>query len=110
MREYTTPTETLIIPGYSLSNAQEIFVTFSDKFRKKNVTITSDDGIVVEDDTNGAILYVDLTQEQTAMFRPRDTIDVQVNWITETGKRLATEVAQIPCWENLLKEVIGDND
>lgn len=104
MREYTTPLETLVIPGYYLEDSQQVFVTFSDKCRKKNVTIS--DNIVIEDDENGAVLYVELTQEQTAMFKPHEPIDVQVNWITKDGRRMATDVASIPCLENLLKEVI----
>lgn len=104
MRQYTTPTETLFIPGHSLEDAQQVFVSFSDKCRKHVLTVS--DNITIEDSEAGATLFVNLTQEQTAMFKPKESVDIQVNWIASTGARIATEIVPIPCWENLIKEVI----
>lgn len=104
MRQYTDPTETLFIPGYSLEDAQRVFVSFSDRCRKHVLTVS--DNITIEDSNSGSTLFVNLNQEQTGMFKSKEPVDVQVNWIASSGARIATEIVTIPCWENLIKEVV----
>ena len=104
MRQFTTPIESLFIPGHSLTGSR-IFVSFADKCRKHTITVTEDID-VVQDDEQGSVIEVHLTQEQTGIFDRLEPIDIQVNWITQSGERNATEIVSVPCWENLMKEVI----
>lgn len=103
MRQYTSPLQTLFIKGYQLEDTDRVFVTYSDKLRKKVVTVT-DCTVTAEED--GTRIDVQLTQEDTGKFCTHEPISVQVNWITSSGKRKATAVANIRCEENLIKEVI----
>ena len=55
---------------------------------------------LVGDDT---VLVSSLTQEQTAQFEP-GFVQVQVNWKTSDGTRHATDIVEIPSFDNLYDE------
>lgn len=55
---------------------------------------------LVGDDT---VLVSSLTQEQTAQFEP-GFVQVQVNWKTSNGTRHATDIVEIPSFDNLYDE------
>lgn len=110
MINYTTPTESFLIEGYDLSS-QDVYVTFEQGSREltksgSDLTITTE---TVEGVTNTYISVL-LTQEETAMFKPKDSVSVMVNWISEQGVRGATKQARIPVFENLLDRVITYGD
>lgn len=104
MRQFTDPLQVLFIKGYQLTDEDEIYITYSDKRRRKIVTVT--DNFTITADEDGTLLNVQLTQEQTGTFDYNEPISVQVNWITPDGKRKATAVTNVICEENLIKEVL----
>lgn len=103
MRQYTTPLQTMFVQGYELTESDKVYVTYADKTREHVLTVT--DPILTHED-DGTTVKVHLTQEQTGLFAANEIVSVQVNWINEDGERMATNVANITCRENLLKEVI----
>ncbi len=103
MRQYTTPLQTMFVQGYELDETDRVFVTYANKERTDTLTVTN---VTLENKDGGTLVSVHLTQDQTGLFNSGENINVQVNWITVTGERMATNVATITCKENLLKEVI----
>ena len=100
-RQYTTPQETIRVSGVDLTGAN-IYVTYSDRARAKSITITN---VTVTKDGDDSVLTLSLTEEQTGMFEANEKVSVQVNW-KATGKRYATEIANVQWNENLIKEVL----
>ena len=103
MRQFTSPLHTLFIKGFELTDYSRVYVTYSDKPRKNVVTVTD---CVVTIENGGTKIETQLTQEQTGSFKDGDIVSVQVNWLTSSGKRMATSVTNIRVEENLIKEVI----
>ena len=103
MKQYTTPVLQLLIEDQILSQSDRVYVTFSDHFRQKILTIENP---TVEPQENGTLISVHFTQEQTARFNKNNPVDVQVNWVTIDGERVATDIASVIVGENLLKTVI----
>lgn len=52
---------------------------------------------------DNTVLVSSLTQEQTALFEP-GFVQVQVNWKTSDGARHATDIVEIPSFDNLYDE------
>lgn len=102
MREYTTPTMTFKIPGVTLSEAT-IHVTFSDVGENKILDVAPTS---IEDTDDGAIITVQLSQQQTGMFVSKAYTLVQVNWIIG-AERCATNIIKMKVKTNLLKEVLA---
>ena len=115
MRQYTTPLQTLFVKGVEITDTDRVFVTYSGRKSgfpvglnsKWDYTFTIDDPVVTLDkDGKGTWIEVNLTQEQTGAFDSCETVGVEVNWITESGRRNATNIRYLKMEENLLKEVI----
>lgn len=104
--QYSTPTFTIKAKAQNLTTAGDIYVTFSNQYRTKKFTIKNPTATFDGTDT---VLTVDLTQEQTGMFRVNEWVYVQINW-TPNGKRFPTKIGKFQVTENLLKEIIGDGD
>lgn len=102
MRQYTTPTISLLVKGVDLTAADDVYVTFSDRTRAISLTIDTPTVAASGDDTQ---VTVTLTQEQTAQFVANTLSDVQVNWMVSSA-RYATEIVSINVYENLLKEIL----
>lgn len=102
MRQYTTPTISLLVKGVDLTAADDVYVTFSDRTRAIVLTIDTPTVAASGDDTQ---VTVTLTQEQTATFIANSLCDVEVNWM-DGSTRMATEIAPLNVKENLLKEVL----
>lgn len=101
MRQYTTPVVQLRIDGHTVSG--DVYVTFANKAR--NVTLTIDNPTVTTD-AGGSTVEAHLTQSQTGTFWYGEDVSVQVNWLA-SGQRYATEIANVPWNENLIKEVLS---
>lgn len=101
MIRFTTPTITLNIRGYTFPDECDIYVTF----KQGNVEVTKTDPEIITTET-GTTLKVELSQSETGQFKMACSVLVQVNWITTTGYRNATKIAQVNAFENLLDEVI----
>ena len=97
----TTPTFTLVFPssaGIDFTAAQSVYVTFSSG--KINLTKTGE-SLVLTVNT----IEVLLSQSETLMFEPGE-VDIQANWVTPEGKRLASEIVSYKITKQLLKKVV----
>ena len=94
-----TPTFTLTFPQQiDLTLAQSVYVTF----QSGNTKITkSGEDLVVAATTIGVFL----NQQETLAFSIGN-VDIQANWISQDGKRLASEISTIKMTRQLLDEVI----
>lgn len=106
MINYTTPTISLTVEGVDLTG-QDVYVTLeqgSKELTKSgsdlNITTETHDSVT---DTN---ISFALTQEESATFKFNLAVSVQVNWISASGVRAATEIKGISVMRNLLDEVI----
>lgn len=106
MIKYTTPTISLIVEGVDIT-AHDIYVTLEQGTTE--LIKTGSDLIVSTDDGDTSIIFT-LTQEESAMFDHNKSAAVQVNWITSTGVRCATEIKSIGVLRNLLDKVISYGD
>ena len=100
MIRYTTPTITLTIKNYHFPENCNVYATF--KQCKGEVTKTD---LTITEDGDDTVIEVELTQEETEKFKAGETVFVQVNWVTPSGSRNATSIAQINTFGNLLEEV-----
>ena len=106
MINYTTPTISLVVEGVDIS-AHDIYVSLEQG--GKELTKTGTDLTVttttVQQVTNTNISFT-LTQLESASFDFNRNVNVQVNWITASNVRGATEIKNISVMRNLLDEVI----
>ena len=100
MIRYTTPTITLTIKDFHFPENSNVYVTF----RQSKSEITKTD-LAITEDGEDTVVEVTLTQNDTQAFKAGDTVFVQVNWVTPSGSRNATSIAQISTFGNLLEEV-----
>lgn len=106
MIKYTTPTISLIVEGVDIT-AHDIYVTLEQGTTE--LIKTGSDLIVSTDEGDTSIIFT-LTQEESAMFDYNNRAAIQVNWITSTGVRSATEIKSIGVLRNLLDKVIAYGD
>ena len=105
MINYTTPTISLVVEGVTLEG--DIYVTLEQG--RIELTKTGEDLTVTNTthdqvtDTNISFM---LSQTESAQFKFNMACNVQVNWITASGIRRATEIKSVPVMRNLLDEVI----
>lgn len=96
----TTPTFTLTFSeqsGVDLTQATNVYVTFCSG--SKTVTKTGEDLTITEKSVS-----VTLSQEETLPMLY--TVNIQVNWTTPDGKRLASEVIKCEMSMQLLMAVV----
>lgn len=105
MRQFTTPTLPLSAEGIDISEADYIWVTFSDKNRNQVVTKNREDFDEIEYDGANTNISITLTQEETGSFIVNSKVDVEINWMIGE-KRYATEIKTISVKENLLNQVM----
>ena len=107
MYKITTPTITFTFPpDVDMTQAEDVFVTFSDLKSLKIIEKTGE-SLTVTSNT----VEVLLTQEDTQRF-PVGTVKVQINWTyIDEGitKRACTDVMAIVVRENLHPEVIVES-
>lgn len=106
MINYTTPTIILTIEGVDLTG-QDIYVTIEQGKTEltkhgSDLTVTTE---TVQQVTNTIVEFT-LTQLESAAFCFNKGASIQVNWISSTGVRGATEIKNIRVMRNLLDEVI----
>lgn len=100
MIKFTSPTLNLIVDA-DLTNA-DIYVSMVQGAYE--VVKTDVSPTVSEGQTR---IPVTLTQEETARFKPNKPIEIQVNWITPGGARMATDIVATYAFRNLLTEVLA---
>lgn len=105
MIRYTTPTHTIVVCGYDLTDCDVVV-----SYRQRIGNSTNTNRVDVENPTatydgTDTTLAVPLTQLQTGGFKAGVYAQVQVNFM-EDGVRKATEMASIVIDENLLDEVM----
>lgn len=97
----TTPTFTLTFresADIDFTAAKSVFVTFS--YGKGTVTKT-DDELTLTKNTIGVLL----SQRETLSF-PIGDVEIQANWVTQDGKRIASEVVKYKVTKQLLEKVV----
>ena len=99
--QYTTPTFTLEFTEQSLdlTQAANVYVTF--KSGTFVLTKTSDSLTVQEKS-----ISVYLSQEETAQFSYGEDLEIQANWTTALGNRVASNVVKYKIDKQLLMAVI----
>lgn len=103
MIRYTTPALPLEIEGIDLTQQQDVYVSIvqgGKELRKSGNALT------ISFDGESTTIVVTLSQEETASFKERLSVAVQVNWINSAGQRDATDIAALDVTRNLLDEVI----
>lgn len=90
MRQGTTPTYTLVVDDYDLTD-KTVFVTISRK--DKDITLTGD-RLTVAYDGNSSTIAFRLTQRETFAL-PLGKAEVQVRFIDSSGVALATDIMPI---------------
>ena len=106
MINYTTPTISLTVEGIDLTE-QDIYVSLEQV--RAELTKKGDSLTVSYSEGNTNITF-DLSQEESAMFKFDKPVEVQVNWISVSGVRAATEIKTIGVMRNLLDKVIEYGD
>ena len=106
MIKYTTPTISLIVEGVDIT-AHDIYVTLE---QGANELVKKGSDLIVSTEEDGTQIVFTLTQEESASFDYNNRAAVQVNWITSTGVRSATEIKSIGVMKNLLDKVISYGD
>ena len=107
MINYTTPTISLTVEGIDLS-ANQVYVTLKQgaiELTKSGADLTVE-AVTVQGVTDTDISFM-LSQEESASFKFNASAAVQVNWISGSGHRGATEIKTISVLRNLLDEVIA---
>lgn len=96
----TTPTFQLKINDESvdLTTADNVYVTFA--YMKWSLTKTGDDLDVYAQEVD-----VYLSQTETLSF-PKASVDVQINWTFDNGKRACTTIASVKVTKNLIERVL----
>lgn len=106
MINYTTPTISLTVEGIDLSG-MDTYVSLEQGAKK--LTKTGADLIiepVIGEETTDTSIILTLSQAESASFDFGRNVSIQVNWISSSGARDATELKTIPVMRNLLDEVI----
>lgn len=96
-----TPTFTLTfrdISGLDFTAATNVYVTFSSG--KSIITKTGEDLVLTKN-----TIDVLLSQKDTLSF-PVGDVEVQANWTTTNGKRIASQISKIQIDKQLLERVI----
>ena len=106
MINYTTPSISLVVESVDLTG-NDVYVTLEQGSHE--LTKTGSDLIITTDthgqQTDTEIVFT-LSQTESASFNINKSVSVQVNWITSSGVRDATEIKTIGVMRNLLDEVI----
>ena len=97
----TTPTFTLTFDG-DLTEMAHTYVTF--KQGMYSVT-KADEDLHVTTDGEQTLIDVSLTQAETLKFSA-GSVEVQANFTTSTGGRMASEIAKCIMTKQLLAEVV----
>lgn len=98
--QYTTPIEQFVIEDTDLTGCR-VWVSYQQGKRELDVEATS-----ITFDESDSTIAVQLTQEQSAMFRA-GKVKIQVNWITFDGYRGATEIKDVEWLPNLLEHEVS---
>ena len=106
----TTPRHTFIFENIDPSTFKELNIYYA----QQGVEIlkkTKNDCAFSEKETDSSINYfviVRLTQEETKMFKARYPVKIQIRALTEDNDAIATEEYEIPVFNVINDEVLGD--
>ena len=111
MVKYTTPVLPLDVPGWDLTQQQDVYVSIEQnkiEIEKRGADLIISVETVSQVPTSH--ILVTLTQEETARFNEKFNAEIQVNWIDSSNMRKATDIVQVPVTRNLLNKVIAYGD
>ena len=97
----TTPTFTLTFDG-DLTEMAHVYVTFT---QGSNSVTKADEDLHITTDGEQTLIDVSLTQEETLMFSA-GSVEVQANFTTSMGGRMASEIAKCILSKQLLAKVV----
>ena len=106
----TTPRHTFIFEDINPQSFKELNIYYAQQgieILKK----TKDDCAFSTQETDYSVRYlviVRLTQEETKMFKARYPVKVQIRALTEDDDAIATEEYEIPVYNVINDEVLGD--
>lgn len=103
IRRYTSPTHVLIVEGVDLTSS-DVYVAYKQGDQLLKFSGADIDMDFVDSNTE---IRVYMPQEVTASFCVGESLEVQVNWLTD-GERNATTIAKVTVTRNLLEEVIAE--
>lgn len=110
MINYTTPTISLTVEGVDLSG-MDTYVSLEQG--QKELTKTGEDLIIepiIGTETTDTKITFTLTQEESAFYDFGKSVSVQVNWVSSSNVRDATEIKTFPVMRNLLDKVVEYGD
>lgn len=110
MYRATTPRHVFIFEKIDPSTFKELNIYYAQQgielLRK-----TKDDcsfSVRETDDATEYLVIVKLTQEETKLFKARYSVKIQIRALTQDGDALATEEYEIPVYNVINDEVLGD--
>lgn len=104
MRKWTTPTILVYLEGIDLTKGNYYYEVYLRQGEKLVVKNSADDGIEAysTDPNKKCAFIVPLTQEETGKFEANKCVKIQVSWIDQFGKRLSSDIVDLPM-KDLLK-------
>ena len=92
----------MTVKGVDLTGMDKVWVSFADTTR--TIEVRKDSPTLTLDDTD-TVVTCTLSQAESGQFLPNCPVSIQVNWM-KNNVRGATKIVTVPCWENLIKEVL----
>ena len=103
MDRYTTPTLEVDVEGVDLEG-MDVILTLRQGRRLLDVKASSFSAYETDGET--AHIEVTLTQQQSALFRAGEKVEVQLNFIDSNGYRGDTTIAETSFGRNLHEQVM----
>lgn len=104
MIQFTTPAVTLTVKGVTFDGTEKVWVSIRQKTGGGTENKIDIDDATVDTSGTDPVITFTLTQEQTASLSLGAAL-IQVNWITTTDERGATDIVTVNVGRNLLDEV-----
>ena len=102
MIQFTDVPVTITMPGYKMTTAHDIHVSFE---QGGEVVFDIENVQVFDDET----IFCRISQEQSGMLNTKEVAKCQINWFDEDGYRSATPQKRITVTPNMLGRVIYGN-
>jgi hypothetical protein len=102
MKRATTPTHTFTLPFSYLGTVDKCLITY--KQGAEIVLTKTESDIKVKNDNE---IVINLTQEETIMFKPNIPVKIEIRILTPSGDALASDIMQSSVEDVLNDEVLS---
>lgn len=102
MKRATTPTHTFTLPFSYLEIVSKCLITY--KQGSEIVLTKTESDIQVKNDNE---IVINLTQEETIMFKPNIPVKIEIRILTPSGDALASDIMQASVEDVLNDEVLS---